>query len=271
MMFIDTHAHIDDKSFNEEKPEEIIARAKDADVGIIITPGIDYGSSLNLKGFADLYPEVYFAVGLHAHDAKNFTEKDFISMKKLLAHEKALAVGEVGLDYHYEFTARSLQKHVLKRFLDLAAKISKPLILHCREAEEDLYEMLSQYGGGLRGVIHCYTGNREWAKKFLDLGFYIGFTGIVTFKNSDEIRKVVEETQDDRILSETDSPYMTPAPHRGKRNEPAHLPLIVEAIAKIKGKSVEKMSQLLLSNAEKCFGVEFVNKARQSTLGKMCH
>ena len=256
MVLIDTHAHIDHQSFIEEGMENIIGRARSAGVRYVIAPSSDLKSAETLREIAEKFTGVFFAAGLHAHEAKHFYEKDFLALKHMLEHIKAVAVGEVGLDYHYEVSPRSIQKHVLSRFLDLADSLNVPLILHCREAEEDLYWMLSKYNGRLRGVIHCYTGNAAWAKKFLELGFYLGFTGIITFEKSGEIRELAAQTPVDRILIETDSPYLAPHPHRGHRNEPAYVRFVAEKIARIHGKKTEEIAPIFLENAKKCFKLD---------------
>ncbi len=255
MIYIDTHAHIDDSQFDEISVEKLVKDAGDAGVRYIIAPGIDLAGSLKLKSYSEKFPHIFFSAGIHAHEASKFYEKDYFQIRKLMTHPKAIAVGEVGLDYHYDFSPRLMQIHVFKRFVELALKVDKPMIIHCRESEEDMYNILSE-NPGVRGVIHCYTGNVEWAKKFVDLGFYIGFTGVITFKNSHELRQVVSETPIERILTETDSPYMTPAPYRKIRpNEPRYVIVVADKIAEIKEVDREKACKIFLENAGKCFGI----------------
>lgn len=253
MTYIDTHAHLDDEAFSN--PAEVIERAEEAGVEYVIAPASNLASARKLQKMADDFPRLFFAAGIHAHEAKAFDEISYLEIKKILDHPKVIAVGEVGLDYHYDFSPRSLQVQVLKRFLELAAQRDLPLILHCREAEEELLAILGEFDRPLRGVVHCYTGEAKWAVRFVEMGFFIGFTGIVTFKKSDRIRQVVQEIPLDRILSETDSPYMAPHPHRGKTNEPAYLPLVADEIARIKGIEPEEMQKILLENAKKCFSL----------------
>ncbi|MCD4784263.1 MAG: TatD family hydrolase [Candidatus Eremiobacteraeota bacterium] len=256
-MYIDTHAHINDEAYNNESPENLLKRAKEDGVKYVIAPGVNIESSRQLKDYSEKFPGVFFASGIHAHEASKFYEKDFLEIKHLLEHPKAVAVGEVGLDYHYEFSSRTLQKHVLSRFLKLAISIDMPMIIHCREAEEDFYSMLKEMPKIPRGVIHCYTGDVKWAKKFLDMGFYLGFTGIITFNKSEEMRDVVRNTPIDRILTETDSPYMTPSPRRKIRpNEPRFVTFVADKIAEIKGLKKEEALPVFVKNAEKCFGIE---------------
>jgi TatD DNase family protein len=256
-MFIDTHAHLDDPSYNEAPISEVIKRAHNASVEYIIAPGINLPSSNKVKEISDRFDEVYFSAGIHCHNALEFTKNALWEISNLLDNPKGIAVGEVGLDYHYDFSPRDVQMRVLENFLELAITKNKPMILHCREAEEDLWKMLKAYEGKVNGVIHCYTGSAEYAEKFVSLGFYIGFTGVITFKNSSSIREAVMVVPDDKILTETDSPYMTPIPYRGKRNEPMHIPLIAEKLASIKEKSTEEFYPMLLNNARECFGVDW--------------
>lgn len=256
-MYIDTHAHLDDKRFNDSSIESIINEAKKEKVEKIIIPAINLESCQLIEKLVNNFPELYFAGGIHCHEVTDgFCEQKFQKIKKIINNNpKAIAIGEVGLDYYYDFAPKTLQKHILGRFLDLSEKLNLPLILHCREAENDMHEMLKSYNGKLKGVVHCYTGNLEWAKKFVKLGFYIGFTGIITFPKSNELREVVKWVPEDRILTETDSPYMTPVPHRGKTNHPGFIPLIAEQIAKIKSVELVKIAPVLLENAEKCFNL----------------
>jgi len=255
-MYIDTHAHIDDKQFQHEPVSELIKRAGEKNVNYIIAPAVDTESAAKLMEYSEQFPGVFFAAGIHAHDALRFFEKEYVALKKMLSHPKAVAVGEVGLDYYYDFSPRSMQIHVLGRFVKLALLTDKPLILHCRDAEEDLYDILKKEKGNLRGVIHCFSGNTEWAERFVELGFYLGFTGAVTFKNSEHTREVVKTVPVDRILTETDSPYMTPAPFRKiKPNEPAYIPVIADKIAELKGIGSVEAARVFLDNADQCFNL----------------
>jgi TatD DNase family protein len=256
-VFIDTHAHIDDKAFSSTTIETILENAKKEKVRYIISPAIDIDSSIRLRDISEKYSKIYFAAGLHCHEASRYSVNDIERFRLVLEHEKAVAVGEVGLDYHYNFSPRHVQIDVLKEFFELAFSMNMPLILHCREAEKDLLELLETYDGKLKGVIHCYTGSKQFASEFLELGFYLGFTGIVTFRKSSEIREVAASTPVDRILTETDSPYMTPVPYRGKRNEPSFIPYIARELASIKGIPLETLEPVLLENASNCFDRDF--------------
>lgn len=256
MVFIDTHAHLDDETFSGDNLKKALGRAKKEGVNYVIAPSTHPGSAQKLHELSSKFDSLYFASGLHCHQAKDFNEEGLKQVKQLLNSPTCVAIGEVGLDFHYDFSPPELQIDVLKRFLNLAASTDTPLILHCREAEEELFKLLSVYDKKLSGVVHCYTGPYCWAEKFVELGFYVGFTGIITFKKSGQIRETVSKIPINRILSETDSPYMTPVPHRGKKNEPAYVKLIVEEIARIKGASLENTARQLLENASRCFKLE---------------
>jgi TatD DNase family protein len=248
---IDTHAHLDGDSMG--RVEDVLERAEKAGVKYVISPATSIESCRNVSGLPDRFAGVFTAAGIHAHDAKDFHPDSLEEIEEHLRHPGNVAVGEVGLDFHYDFSPRDVQVKTLENFLGLAEKTGKPLILHCREAEEELYRMLLPRRGKLSGVIHCFTGSTRWAQAFAELGFFIGFTGIITFGKSDEIRRVVEALPLEQILAETDSPYMAPVPFRGKVNEPSYLPVVAEKIASLKGKTLEETRTALLNNARRCF------------------
>ncbi len=247
--FIDTHAHINDDAYSREEIDEVIKRAYQSGVKYIIIPSVDYNSTLKAIEISNKYQNIYFTAGIHCHEAFRFTLEEFEKIEKALQHPKCIAVGEIGLDYHYNFSPPQVQKEVFAKFINLSIKHDKPMVIHCREAEEDMYRILSKFSGKVKGVTHCYTGDEVWAKQFLKLGFYIGFTGIITFKKSSSLRNVVRQIPLNKILSETDSPYMTPVPHRGKRNEPCYVPLVVEKIAEIKEIELKEVKRQVLENS----------------------
>ncbi len=261
--YIDTHAHLDPKSCPDAGAA--IEEARRAGVRWIVVPGIDPETSRQGAQLAEKHPGVCFAPGIHCHEASRFSEDDLPEISSLLCHPKAVALGEVGLDYHYDFTPPPVQRELLNAQMDLARKTGKPLILHCRKAEEDLWRMIKSYQGKLRGVVHCYTGTPYWATKFVEEGFHIGFTGIITFRKAGEIREALKAVPQDRILTETDSPYMTPVPHRGKKNSPALLPLIAEEAARIKRSTIQKMAPVFLRNASECFNLDLKEDILKNT------
>jgi len=195
-------------------------------------------------------------VGMHPHDAKGVSEEDFRRLKDLTADPKVVAVGETGLDFYYNHSPRQIQIEIFCRFIHMARETGLPLVVHNREAQREVVEILRREGkGDLRGVVHCFTGNYEDAREILDMGFYLSFTGIITFKNADSLREVVRKLPLDRVLVETDSPYLAPVPYRGKRNEPAFVRYVAEALAQVKGLSLQEVAQATTDNARKLFAI----------------
>jgi len=256
-MLIDSHAHIQGKEYAGEV-EAVIARAREAGVEKIIAVGGagDMSSNTEAIALAKTFPDIYATVGMHPHDAKDVGEEELRKLKELTAHPKVIAVGETGLDYYYDHSPREVQRRVFAEFIHLARETGLPIVVHERDAAQDVADLLRAEGAGkLRGVIHCFTGNYETARNYLDLGFYLSFTGIITFKNADPLRDVVRRVPLDRMLVETDSPYLTPAPHRGKRNEPAYVRYVAESIARVKGLSLEEVARVTTANVSELFGI----------------
>jgi len=235
--FIDTHAHIDDKKFDGDR-DKVIESCISEGVKYIIDPAVNISSCMKIMELAKKYDMVYPAFGIHPHDAKDANDSGYEKIESLLGFEKAVAVGEIGLDYHYDFTPREAQKSVFREFLKLAKRIRKPVIIHNRESDEDMISILeSEISEDLFGQFHCFSGDVKFLQIILDMGFYVSFTGSVTFPKN-MYAEVIERTPLDRLLLETDSPYMAPIPFRGRRCDSTMIPLIVEKIAEIKG--VEK-------------------------------
>ena len=256
-MLIDSHAHIQGKEYAGEV-EAVIARAHEAGVEKIIAVGGagDMSSNTEAVGLAKSFPGVYATVGMHPHDAKDVGAEELQELKSLTAEPKVIAVGETGLDYYYDHSPREVQRRVFGQFIHLARETGLPIVVHERDAAQDVADLLRTEGAGkLRGVIHCFTGNYEAARAYLDLGFYISFTGIITFKNAEALRDVVRKVPLDRMFVETDSPYLTPVPHRGKRNEPAYVRYVGETIASVKGLSLDEVARLTTENVRKLFGI----------------
>lgn len=256
-MLIDSHAHIQSKEYVGETAT-VIERARQAGVEKIIAVGGagDISSNVDAIVLADAYPNIYATVGMHPHDAKDVSEEDLAKLKELALQAKVVAVGETGLDYYYDHSPRDVQRRVFSRFIHMARDIDLPIVVHERDAARDAADLLRGEGGvELRGVIHCFTGDYTAARAYLDLGFYLSFTGIITFKNADALREVVRRVPVERMLVETDSPYLTPAPYRGKRNEPAHVRWVAEAIAKIQNIGREKVAETTTANAEVLFKI----------------
>lgn len=256
-MLIDSHAHIQGEDYAGEI-NSIIERARAAGVEKIIAVGGagDMSSNTEAVALAAAHPEIFATVGMHPHDAKEVSEEKLRRLRELTAEPKVVAVGETGLDYYYNHSPREVQRRVFVQFIHLARAIGLPLVVHEREAAKDAAELLRSEGAGrVRGVIHCFTGNYEAARAYLDLGFYLSFTGIITFKNAQPLREVVRQVPLDRMLVETDSPYLTPVPHRGRRNEPAYVRLVAETVARVKEISFDQVAEATTRNVRELFKV----------------
>lgn len=261
-MLIDTHAHLDFKEFSGEI-SAIIVRAKEKGVERIINVGTDAKSSKDSIDLARKYHEIYATVGIHPESASDLNIETRTYLSELANHDKVVAIGEVGLDYYYlkrssryaHYSSREVQIFCFEQMLDLALETKLPVVVHCREAEADLLAILKSYAGTLRGVIHCFSGDYDFAKKLIDLGFALSFTGNITYKNNNAIREVIERLPIGSIMVETDSPYLTPEPHRGGRNEPAYVIEVARTIAEIKGMSLVEVEIETTKKAKKFFGI----------------
>lgn len=278
-MIIDTHCHLDLKEFDLDR-EAVVKNAAAAGVEKMISVGVDLKSSQRAVELSQKYPEVYAAVGIQPEEVRQYFEESpdpqFLNprklkidvrteLEKLALNKKVVAIGECGLDYHYLkkrsssqedlFLNQEKQKDIFRRQLGTAVLLDLPVIIHNREADEDLVNEILRYKntGRLRGVFHCFTASLEFAQQVLDLGFYLSFTGIITYPNSTALRKVVEEIPLEKIMVETDSPFLSPQAHRGQRNQPAFVTEVVKTIAQIKNISVEEVSQTTSDNARRLF------------------
>ena len=236
---IDSHCHLADETFAGDL-ESVVARAKDAGVerALVILEAGNPKEAAQASKLEQLWPEVRVSVGVHPHHAHQFADDPqraaTVVRDQIQATPQARAVGEIGLDYHYDFSPRDVQQQVFRAQLRLAREIEKPVVIHTREAEDDTVRILHEEGGGeLRGVFHCFTGTRPLAEAGLDLGFYISLAGIITFPKAGELRETARLVPVDRLLTETDSPFLAPVPHRGTRNEPAHVARVVAALAEL--------------------------------------
>ncbi len=256
-MLIDSHAHIQGKEYVGEAAA-VIERARAAGVEQIIAVGGagDMSSNTDAVGLADAFVNIYATVGMHPHDAKEVGANELNTLRDLTRHPKVVAVGETGLDYYYDHSPREIQRRVFTQFIHMALATELPVVVHERDAASDGAELLRSEGERkLRGVIHCFTGTYEAARAYLDLGFYISFTGIITFKNAEALRDVVRQVPLERVLVETDSPYLTPVPHRGKRNEPAYVRLVAQTIAAVKGLAFEDVARATTDNTRRLFSI----------------
>lgn len=246
----DTHAHYDDEKFNGDRAE-VLSFVKANGVSRIIDCGCDLKSSLAAVNLSEEYDFIYAAVGVHAHEADETAEKDFAEIEKLYAHKKVVAVGEIGLDYHYDFSPRERQLEVFERQLILANKLNLPVIIHDREAHEDTLRLLKKHRP--KGVVHCFSGSVESAKEVLSLGMYIGLGGAVTFKNAKKPVEVAKFVPDDYLLLETDCPYMAPVPYRGKRCDSSMIASTAELIASVRNTDTQTLIDRCHENADRLF------------------
>jgi len=252
---IDTHSHIDLEDFSDDL-EAVVENAANFGVKKIIVPSVDRTSFDKVIQLTNDYENVFCALGIHPTEAKNASLCDFESMEKLSENPKVVAIGECGLDYYWDKTYIDEQKKVFLKQIEIAKKLQKPLIIHDREAHKDTFDLLTQNSNGeMPIVMHCFSGSIEFAMECIRKGFYIGIGGVVTFKNAKKMHEVAEKIPLENLLLETDAPYLTPMPFRGKRNEPAYVKLIAEEIAKIRGISVEEVAQSTTINARKVFGI----------------
>lgn len=252
-MLFDTHAHYDDEKFDADRGP-LLAQMRDAGVGLIVDPASDIASAKKARDIAHAYDFVWFAAGVHPHEAARAAEDYPEAIRALAADPKCVAVGEIGLDYHYDFSPRDVQRRVYARQLELARELEKPVIIHEREAVADNLDILKAHPG-VRGVVHCYSGSWETAKTLLDWGFYLGFTGVVTFKNARRVLEVVEKMPLERMVIETDSPYMAPVPHRGERNSSLLVHLVAEKIAELRGLTPEDVARITTENGRRLYGI----------------
>lgn len=248
----DTHAHYDDSRFDEDR-DELLSSLCSKGVTNIINCGCDYKSCLTTLELSEKYDFVYAALGVHAHEAEEATEEDFERIKALYSDKKVVAVGEIGLDYHYDFSPREKQIEVFERQIILAKELDLPIIVHDRESHEDTMNLLKKYRP--KGVVHCFSGSKEMAKEIVKLQMYIGMGGAVTFKNAKRPVEVMEYLPAEYLLLETDAPYMTPVPFRGQRCDSSHIANTAEKIAEIKSMDAQELIDICNKNAKSLFGI----------------
>lgn len=254
-MLIDSHCHLTDPQFDEDR-EAVMMRARAAGVGRFIVIGANGDFSHNEKALAlaDEYEDAFVVLGVHPHDAKDITAETYEQLRKLAQHPKVVGLGETGLDFYYDNSPREDQRHHFRNFIRLARELDLPLSMHVRDAyEEAAYTLKEEGEGRIRGVMHCFTGNEEEAERLLELGLFISFSGIVTFKSASDLRAVVKTVPIDRLLVETDCPLLAPAPYRGKRNEPAYVVQVAKIMAEVKGVSFDEIANVTQRNTEALF------------------
>ncbi len=254
-MLFDTHAHLDDKRFDDDR-DELIRGLPERGVSRVITPGIDVDSSKKCVDLADKYDIVYAGVGIHPHEASKLEDNYLDQLRTMAQNKKVVAIGEIGLDYYYDFSPRDIQKQRFIEQIELAAELKLPIIIHNRDSHEDMLNILREHKDLINGgVMHCFSGSWEMAKIVLDLGLYISLAGPVTFKNAKKPVEVAKNVPLDRLLIETDSPYLTPVPYRGKRNDPGHVALVAQKIAEIRGITAEEVGRITTENALNLFKI----------------
>ena len=255
-MLIDSHAHLDDSRFDNDR-DSVIKDLKDKGVELVINPGANLESSKKSVAMSEEYDNVYAAVGVHPHDVKDMDDDTINELRKLASKGKVVAIGEIGLDYYYDNSPRELQRERFREQIQLAKELDLPIIVHDRDAHKDTFDIISsEYDGKLRGVIHSFSSSAEMAKKYIDMGFYISFSGPITFKNAKQPKEVAMDIDLEHILIETDSPYLTPEPHRGKRNEPLNVRYVAEKIAYLKGITYERVVKATNDNTKKLFNIK---------------
>ena len=255
-MIFESHAHYDDEAFDTDR-EELLASLAEHGIGTVVNIGASLAGSEATVKLAEKYPFIYGAVGVHPSEVTELTEEGMAHLRSLCGHEKVVAVGEMGLDYHYPEPDASLQKKWFERQLDLAKEVRLPVIIHSREAARDTLDMMRALRAEeTGGVVHCFSYTKEMAREYLDMGYYFGIGGVITFKNAKKLKEAVQYIPMDRILLETDSPYLSPEPHRGERNSSLNLPYVVSAISELKGISCEEVTEQTERNARKLFRLE---------------
>ncbi len=242
------------REFDRDR-DQVISRAHGAGVDLIVTVGTNLADCRKAVGIASTHPSVYAIIGIHPHEVKDIEASTFDSLKELAGNERVVAYGEIGLDFFRDLSPRTVQIDRFGEQLEIAHTLNLPIVIHDRDAHRETFDMLKSWPGKRRGIIHCFSGDYPMAVKFLDLGFCISVTGAVTFKKSDKIQEVVSKVPLERLLIETDAPYITPEPHRGKRNEPAYVVFTARRIAEIKGVPTEEVGRITSENAVRVFGI----------------
>ncbi len=252
MTFIDSHIHLDDEAFDQDR-ERIIGDFDADGIEFVVNQSTNIQTINKVLELTEKYEKIYGVVGFHPHDAESFEDEYLDVLREYLKRPKILGVGEVGLDYHYDFADRDTQKDVFKKMIELANETNSPLVIHSRDAYLDTYNMLKEFRKSGNTLLHCFTGSKEVAFSYFDLGYYISVGGAVTFKNAKHVVETVREMPLDRLLLETDAPYMTPVPFRGKRNEPKYIDYVINKIAEIRGKDPEEIAFITTQNAKRFY------------------
>ncbi|QPC47966.1 TatD family hydrolase [Mangrovibacillus cuniculi] len=255
-MLFDTHVHLNAEQFDEDL-EEVLGRAREVGVDRMVVVGFDRPTIEKALYLIETYDELYAAVGWHPVDAIDCTEEDLAWIESLASHPKVVAIGEMGLDYHWDKSPKERQKQIFRKQIQLAKKVKLPIIIHNRDATADVVQILKEENAAeVGGIMHCYGGSVETAIECIEMNFYISLGGPVTFKNAKKPKEVAEQIPLEKLLIETDCPYLAPHPHRGKRNEPSYVSLVAEQIAELKGITVEEVAEVTTKNAKKLFDIK---------------
>lgn len=260
MQLIDTHCHLD-YDYSPKTIEEILREAQGQGISHFMTIGVDMASIPKLVPISERFDCVHHTVGVHPHEAITVKAGDMDLLAEAAKHPKCRGIGEIGLDYHYDHSPRDVQKAVLEMQLELALKVNLPIVIHSRDAEDDLLEALTRYArrvpaGNPVGIIHCFSGSQAFGQACIDLGFYVSFSGILTFKTAESLREAAKAYPLERLLVETDSPYLAPIPHRGKKCEPSMVRLTAQKLAELKGLSLEEVARVTTENAKRIFKLD---------------
>lgn len=253
-MYFETHAHYDDKKFDEDR-NEILNSLKENNIKYVVNVGADMKSSYDSIKLSQEYDFMYASVGVHPHEARNMKEEDYKILEQWLQYDKVVALGEIGLDYYYDLSPREVQREVFKKQLKICENITKPVIIHSRDANQEVFDIIKE-SKVRKGVIHAFSGSLEMALEYIKLGFFIGVGGVLTFKNANKLVNVVENIPLEHILIETDSPYLSPVPVRGTRNNSQNLKYIVEKISEIKHIERENVEKITLETAKMFFCIK---------------
>lgn len=254
-MFIDSHSHLDDKRFDGDR-DILIKSLKENKVDLAINIGADLETSINSVELADKYENIYAVIGVHPHSASEVTDETIDQLRQMAKHKKVVAIGEIGLDFYYDNSPRDIQRKWFKEQLNLAKELKLPVVIHSRDANQETFDTIKEaQDGNLKGVMHCFSGSVEMAIEYMKIGFYISLAGPVTFKNARVAKEVAEVVSLDKLLIETDCPYLTPEPYRGKRNEPMFVRYVAEKIAEIKNIPVEDLAKHTSRNTRELFGI----------------
>ncbi|WP_174520840.1 TatD family hydrolase [Alicyclobacillus acidiphilus] len=252
-MLVDTHCHLMDQQFADDL-DDVIRRAEAEGIGRMIVPAVDLATAHEVIRIAEAYPNVYAAVGIHPESANDVPASHFDEIERLAKHEKVVAIGEIGLDYYWDSAPHAVQQDVMARQIEIAKRVGLPIIVHNRESTEDIIQLLDRMNvAESGGVMHCFSGSENDARRCLAMGMYISFGGPVTFKKADDVRAVAAVIPDDRILVETDSPYLSPHPFRGKRNEPSRVKIVAQQVADVRNVSLEALAAQTTANALRLF------------------